>query len=107
MNKKLRVRLTGGGIMRTIHRDTLLNARDLSHLLPAENLQRLLPGGMGVHFDFSQRGIVLLRPEGTSNAMLNGSPITSNENHHLTDGDIKLLHIGDLLLRAQVIHSHF
>ena len=76
-------------------------------MMSEDDLRRLLPSGTGVHFDFSQRGIISLKPEGKTNAMLNGDPITKDGSIHLLREDTKLLHIGDMLLRAEVFSSHF
>lgn len=106
----LRARLFGiksPHIIRTIHRDTLLNASELKNLLPKKNLQAMFPRGAGLNFDFMHKDRIILRPEEKIIATINGELMQIGQEYHLLAGDIKELIIGEKMFRLDVLYSNF
>ena len=110
---KLRVQLVGvstpSNVLLTLSNDTLLNAAALKHMLPKDYLAKNLPKGTGVHFDFSRRNeCITLRTEGTITVHLHSEEMKADEEYPINLKDHgKLLHIGDMILRADIRQSHF
>jgi hypothetical protein len=105
----IRVKLFGveKPVIRTIHRNILLNARELNHLLSKEELQKIFPNGAGINFDFSQRNQIILCPENNIVSHLNHEPMVAGQEYPLVLGDTKILGINNFLFRAHVVHSFF
>lgn len=107
----LRVRLIGigmPGLIKTIHRCTLLNARELNHLLPMEQLRELFPLSNGINFNFQERGKIIIQPEPKIITHLDGSPMYPDQHYPLALGDSKIISINnELLFRAHVFSSYF
>lgn len=106
----IRVKLFGveNPVIRTIHRNLLLNARELNHLLSKEELQKIFPiAGSGIDFDFSERNKIILRPENNIISHINHEPMVAGQAYPLVLGDKKMLSINHALFRMHVVHSYF
>lgn len=110
----LRVRLIGIEtphiLIRTIHRNTLLNAHGLKHILPAEYRNELFPPGTGINFDFEELDrihLVHLHLEKADCVHLNGKPMVFGEKYAMKLHEEGIISVRGTLLNVGIIESHF
>lgn len=109
--EKLRVRLIGintpNAVIKTIHRCTLLNARELENSFTKEHLTGMFPRGSGLHLDFSNRGQIILRPEKEISVYLDDVRMVIDQHYPIEKIGVKKIRIGETEFRFHVFSSHF
>jgi hypothetical protein len=93
-------------LLKTLRKNSILNVNELGQLVSDEKLLALFPDGDGVHFDFSKKGSIIMRPRKNVAASLNGERMSADCAYHLSYRNVKVLTIGAISVKLTVIRSN-
>lgn len=92
-------------LLRTLRQNTVLNINELKQLVSEEQLLVSFPNGDGVHFDFSDKSSIIMRPRKDVIASLGGEKMQLGCEYRLKYRDVKILTLRDVPLNLAVIRS--